>query len=58
MCGTADIAAINTIRDFSKITMFMAANGVLAASILVTFAYSVSMQVVVEWRSIILCLME
>jgi hypothetical protein len=41
MCNTADISAINTMRDFSKITMFLAANGTLAASILVTFAYQV-----------------
>jgi len=41
MCNTADVAAINTMRDFSKITMFLAANGTLAASILVTFAYQV-----------------
>ncbi|GAB5034679.1 Hypothetical protein NocV09_02001280 [Nannochloropsis oceanica] len=41
MFNTGNIAAINSMRDFSKITMFLAANSTLAASILVTFAYQV-----------------
>jgi len=49
MFNTGNIAAINSMRDFSKITMFLAANSTLAASILVTFAYQVGREGERKW---------
>jgi hypothetical protein len=42
MHNTGDVAAMNTIRDFLKVTSWLTANAVLAASILVTFTYTAS----------------
>jgi hypothetical protein len=36
---TTDVSALNTLRDFLKVTSWLTANAVLAASILVTFTY-------------------
>lgn len=40
-CNTGELAPLNTLRDFGKISLFLAANATLAASIIVTFAYQV-----------------
>lgn len=36
-----DVSALNTIRDFLKVTTWLTANAVLAASIIVSFTYHV-----------------
>ncbi|TFJ82695.1 hypothetical protein NSK_006119 [Nannochloropsis salina CCMP1776] len=40
-CNTGELAPLNTLRDFGKISLFLAANATLAASIIVTFAYQI-----------------